>query len=118
MRAVATGIIRFDDYAFQRPVNRSECQDAPRPCPWISCRHHLYLEVNQETGALKINFPEVKEDVSKLDQSCSLDVADQGGLTLKQVGDVLGLTRERIRQLEVTAMKKLAGIQDSLYGEE
>lgn len=27
------------------------------PCPFVSCRHHLYLDVNPETGAIKVNFP-------------------------------------------------------------
>ena len=28
-----------------RPLTRAECKDGPRPCPWVSCRHHLLLEV-------------------------------------------------------------------------
>lgn len=30
-----------------RPKTRSECRDEARPCPWVSCRHHLLLEVAQ-----------------------------------------------------------------------
>lgn len=29
------------------------------------------------------------------------------GMTLEQIGEVLGLTRERVRQIEVTAVRKL-----------
>lgn len=29
----------------QRPRTRGECKDGPRPCPWVSCRHHLLLEI-------------------------------------------------------------------------
>lgn len=28
-----------------RPRTRAQCQDGPRPCPWVACRHHLLLEV-------------------------------------------------------------------------
>src|SRR6185312_8298743 len=41
----------------ERPRTRGDCADMPRPCPFVSCSHHLYLEVNPESGALKLNFP-------------------------------------------------------------
>jgi hypothetical protein len=40
--------------------------------------------------------------------SCALDVAEQGGLTLEQVGEIWHVTRERIRQIEERARKKAA----------
>src|SRR3954454_13361241 len=33
-----------------RPLTREECKSMPRPCPFVSCSHHLYLDVNPETG--------------------------------------------------------------------
>lgn len=33
-----------------------------------------------------------------------MDVADLGGLTLEDVGNVLNITRERVRQIEVRAV--------------
>jgi DNA-directed RNA polymerase sigma subunit (sigma70/sigma32) len=35
-----------------------------------------------------------------------LDVADEGGTSLEEVGELLGLTRERIQQLEFVALRK------------
>lgn len=61
--------------------------------------------MNPVTGGLKINFPGM--EVDQLEETCALDVAERGGLTLKEVGDLVSLTRERIRQVEVSAMKKL-----------
>jgi DNA-directed RNA polymerase sigma subunit (sigma70/sigma32) len=41
-------------------------------------------------------------------ETCSLDVADRGGITLEEVGEILNLTRERIRQVEVRGLRKLS----------
>jgi DNA-directed RNA polymerase sigma subunit (sigma70/sigma32) len=40
-------------------------------------------------------------------ETCSLDVADRGGITLEEVGAILNLTRERIRQVEVRGLYKI-----------
>lgn len=54
--------------------------------------------------------------LSELDESCALDVAERGQHTLKEVGDMLGVTRERIRQIEVEAKRKLGRYADVLLG--
>lgn len=87
------------------PTSRSECVNMPRPCLFVSCRHHLYLDVNEETGSVKFNFPD--KEVWELEETCALDVADRGGITLEEVGSIMNLTRERIRQLELSGLKKL-----------
>ncbi len=76
-----------------------------RPCPWISCRHHLYLEVHPTTGAMKINFKGNEPD--ELEETCAIDIGERGGLALKEVGAMIRLTRERIRQVEVSGIRKL-----------
>jgi hypothetical protein len=88
-----------------RPETREECRSMPRPCPWVSCSHHLYLDVNPESGAIKLNFPHL--EVWEMAETCSLDVADRGGITLEEVGAILNLTRERIRQVEVRGLTKI-----------
>ena len=75
------------------------------PCPLVSCSHHLYLDVNPESGAIKLNFPHL--EVWEMAETCSLDVADRGGITLEEVGAILNLTRERIRQVEVRGLTKI-----------
>jgi len=45
-------------------------------------------------------------------ESCALDVADRGGTTLEDVGAIMNLTRERIRQVEVKALAKLEALKD------
>lgn len=87
-----------------RPKNRSECRDGLRPCPFVSCKHHLYLDVSPRTQSLVVNFPDLAPEDMPADESCALDVADAGGATLEKVGDVMNLTRERVRQLEVRVL--------------
>jgi DNA-directed RNA polymerase sigma subunit (sigma70/sigma32) len=43
----------------------------------------------------------------ELKHTCALDVADRGGITLEEIGEVMNLTRERIRQVEVRGLLKL-----------
>ncbi len=45
-------------------------------------------------------------------ETCALDVADRGGTTLEDVGAIMNLTRERIRQVEVRALAKLEALKD------
>ena len=89
----------------ERPMARNDCRDAERPCPFVSCKYHLYLDVNPETGSIKLNFPDL--EVWELEETCALDVAERGGITLEEVGEILNLTRERIRQVEVKGLDKL-----------
>ncbi len=89
----------------ERPRLRSDCQNTQRPCPFVSCEHHLYLDVNPQSGAIKLNFPHL--EVWEMAETCALDVADRGGITLEEVGAILNLTRERIRQVEVRGLSKI-----------
>lgn len=87
-----------------RPRTRAE-RGTARPCPFVGCRHHLYLDVDAETGSIKLNFPEIEPE--DLAHSCALDAADEGPHTLDAIGERTNVTRERARQVEVTALMKL-----------
>jgi hypothetical protein len=102
-KRLAQLIVYPDD--IDKPENRGHCQSMPRPCPFVSCTHHLYLDVNPESGAIKLNFPHL--EVWEMKETCALDVADKGGITLEEVGEILNLTRERIRQVEVRGLSKM-----------
>ena len=99
------GALMYPPVDIPRPTARAECREEMRPCPWVACKHHLYLDINPETGSIKINFPDLEP--WELKHTCALDVAERGGITLEEVGEIMNLTRERIRQVEVRGLLKL-----------
>lgn len=99
------GAAMYPPVDIPRPTSREECRGEMRPCPWVACKHHLYLDINPETGSIKINFPDLEP--WELKNTCALDVAERGGITLEEVGEIMNLTRERIRQVEVRGLLKL-----------
>jgi hypothetical protein len=109
-RELEIGRLLFPETDYWKPRNRAECAEGPRPCPFVSCKHHLFIDVSPRTGAIKLNFPDL--EVWDLGESCALDVADRGGTTLEDVGAIMNLTRERIRQVEVKALAKLEALND------
>jgi hypothetical protein len=112
-RELELGRLLYPDVeGIERPRTRADCVDGPRPCPFVACRHHLYMDVSARTGAIKINFPDL--DVWDMSETCALDVADRGGTTLEEVGAIMNLTRERIRQVEVKGNAKLTALRDMM----
>ncbi len=78
-----------------RPTSRAECAPenvgALRPCPFVSCRHHLYLEVG-DNGNIHRNH--AGKQPWELVESCSLDVAARGPSGARAMGPILGMTRQ------------------------
>jgi len=109
-RELEIGRMLYPETDYYKPKTRAECLDGPRPCPYVSCQHHLYLDVSARTGAIKLNFPDL--EVWDMTETCALDIADRGGTTLEDVGAIMNLTRERIRQVEVKALAKLEALKD------
>jgi hypothetical protein len=108
------GAVLYPARDYPRPHTRAECRNMERPCPFVGCKHHLYLDVSPR-GGIKFNFPDL--EVWELEETCALDVADRpGGVTLEEVGAIMNLTRERIRQLEAIGLQRLeeAGLLELL----
>lgn len=100
-----------DDGARRLPLTRAECEKGERPCPYISCRYHLFLGVDPSNGSIKLNFPDLLDDsgapeLDDLPATCALDVADRDGVTLETLGELMNITRERARQLETIALDR------------
>jgi hypothetical protein len=91
-RAIVDALCRTRPHTEPRPQTRADCIDGPRPCPWYGCRHHLGIDVTR-TGTIQYR------EIPAGEESCSLDVADAGSHTLRQIADRWGLSFERVRQL-------------------
>lgn len=102
-----------------RPKVRADCLpggcNEVRPCPFVSCKHHLYLEVSEDTGSITVAH--ANKEPWELADTCALDVAERGQEraldlgaehTLDELGGALNLTRERVRQLVEGAVARAA----------
>jgi hypothetical protein len=98
----------------RRPKTFGDCK--PGPCPWVSCRHHLKLEIDPVSHSVKDNFPGI--DVDEMPETCSLRVAalvrEGQAMPLQQVGAYANLTMERARQLEKQALANMRAGMDLL----
>ena len=95
------------------PHPSADCAEGPRPCLYVSCKYHLYLDVNPRTGSVKLNFPD--KELWELADTCALDVADRGGITLEEVGAIMNLTRERVRQVETRGIHHMRVLTDDEF---
>lgn len=94
-----------------RPRTRGQCMIGPRPCRWISCAHHLGVGITP-SGAPYIAFPDAEGgvDLQAMPDTCDLDVADRGGVSLAAVAALIRVTRERVRQLQVGLVRKVGPV--------
>lgn len=113
-----------DDGRRRLPLTRGDCREAERPCPYISCKWHLFLDVSRKTGSIKFNYPDLIDhdgapELEYLNETCALDIADRGGVTLEDLGEIMNMTRERIRQLEemIKAILEKNPVLKELYGD-
>lgn len=104
------GKMLYPEHDYWKPRTRAECIDMERPCPFVSCKYHLYIDVHPVRGSIKVNFTDV--EVWEMTETCALDIADRGGITLEEVGEIMNLTRERVRQVETAGLGKLAAMDD------
>lgn len=92
-----------------RPTVRGECRHGIRPCPFVGCRHHLYLnpEVYGKYRTYKIlcNFP----DWGPLDlpETCALDVAERGGIDIVEIGVLLNLSKSGVEKILKRALARV-----------
>ncbi|MDX1469839.1 MAG: hypothetical protein R3258_10915 [Acidimicrobiia bacterium] len=99
-----------------RPKTRADCINGPRPCPWLGCKYHLLLDVD-DNGTIWIHAdanckrtippwgkmdPEQEQELMSLmdtHETCGLDLADEGGITAGEVAQTLGVGERRIYEI-------------------
>lgn len=101
-----------------RPQTRGDCINGVRPCPFVSCRHHLALEVENRGESIRLDRPH-EELWDRTAPSCSLDVVDENpdGLTHDEIGEILGVTRQRAEQEVSRAMQSFLKAMDASLGQ-
>jgi len=110
---LAAGVELQHEIGDRRPRTRAECCDGPRPCPWVSCKYNLYLDVT-EAGGLRFNFPDIDPD--EMAESCALDVADRAEarirlgdppLTADELAAILNTSRPALIEEEARATEAM-----------
>ena len=110
------GRLIYPETDHRRPKVRSECENGERPCPFVSCKYHLYLDVNPETGSIKLNFPD--SEVWELEETCALDVAMRGlnGIeTLSEIKRLKPLTEVIMLTGQATVESAIEGMKLGAY---
>lgn len=77
------------------------CRENQATCDRVLCRYHLAGPIEEGEGPESILSRETIE-------RCALEAADHGPMTLEQVAIRFGFTRERMRQVEVKSLAKIA----------
>lgn len=97
-----------------RPQTRGDCATFARPCPYVGCRYHLYLDVGAK-GGLRFNYgDDVEKALQVMPYTCALDAAEEGLERSDQKVDrnaictALNISVERQRQISVASYQKLA----------
>lgn len=80
------------------PKTRAQCEWIPRPCSRFRCHYNIIPD--WFLGIRNSRFSSLTDIVS-----CALDADD--GLTLEKIGNSMSMTRERARQNESLALRKL-----------
>lgn len=91
------------------PESRSECRGGARPCPLVSCRYNLLLDVATD-GRMYVSrdFDENDEEsiaaaLKSMRETCALDVADRGATTSVAIAKLMNLRRDSVEKLMRTA---------------
>lgn len=89
------------DTDHDRPNTRAECP-TERPCVYVGCRYNLWCYVSDRG-----HLVHQKRNPEDMEHSCALDLAEWGGMSLKEIGDAMGMSSENARLIESAALKRI-----------
>ena len=95
-----------------RPLTRADCQPGGehyhRPCPYVSCIHNLFIEVDEDTGDI-VGDPDADPWEQDPDRSCTLDIVDEhpNGIVIEEISDVLQAKIDEMIETEERLLTKL-----------
>lgn len=97
------------------PATRAECVDGARPCPLVSCRYHLLLEVGSDGRLLRSrDFDEQDPDsivdvLVAMDETCALDARAKapGGLTVERISELLNSEILLVKTAQARAAERI-----------
>ena len=103
-----------------RPKTYGDCLpggvNAMRPCPWVSCRHHLYLSTVRSGVSQTeiIVFADSTKEVWEMAETCSLDVANRDGpLGYKEIAQIMNVSHPNVIATESKAIRRISNSEDS-----
>ena len=72
-----------------------------RPCPYVGCKWHLLWDTNKRTfGSFDLlSNDQIIDILFRMSETCCLDFIDKNQTTLDEIGAILFMSRERVRQL-------------------
>ena len=86
------------------PRIRRECPTGP--CPHVACRFHLWTERRFDQDGAVVALRETPA-FGDADHTCTLHETARGPKTLEEIGAILDVSRERVRQIEGEALTRL-----------
>ena len=92
------------DLSLKKPCVRADCASLPRPCPFISCKYNLFVEIGPK-GSLDFTWPRTQPH--QMPQSCALDLADEGGLTVQELADEMRLGLDVVKKSVDAALRSV-----------
>jgi hypothetical protein len=86
-----------------RPRTRRECEAVTRPCQHSTCRYNLSADTLRG-GTRQVHWIPSEQPERP---SCALDVAELGGCTPSEVAAILGVSKQRVVQIEEQVVRKV-----------
>lgn len=88
----------------RKPRTVNECPQAPTPCPWVTCKYHLWTY-----RVVRGGYSSVRRAVGWGDagHTCALRVANDGEHTREEVAAILHISRARVQDVEAMALSNM-----------